>query len=431
LKRRRDRTEHAGLAERALARVLEFDAPADTILRRFFAAHPQMGRRDRADVAERVFDVLRNRRLYAHLAQSGSGPLAARMIALSRRHAGAAVGGAASSIDGARSASSGVETTGGDDRVRASATPPPVRLSLPDWLYERLARQFPAAQLEALATALLEPAPLDLRANLLKTTRDAAIEALRAQGIACEPSALAPTGVRVSGKPALERTGAFRDGLVEVQDCGSQLVAELVAPRRGQTVVDFCAGAGGKTLALAALLRGSGQVFACDVSVARLQRLRPRLARSGATNVQPFGIDSEADPKLSRLEGRADAVLVDAPCSGTGTLRRNPDLKWRQSESDVVELVGKQRAILAAAARLVRPGGVLVYATCSLLDEENGGVRRWFEQAHAGWEVEPAAPLLARRGAHLDPLLDEACLVLQPDTHGADGFFAVRWVRRR
>lgn len=403
LKGRRDRSEPAGLAERALARVLEFDAPADAILRRFFAAHPQMGRRDRADVAERVFDVLRNRRLYAHLAQSGSGPLAARMIALSRQRAGD-VGGAAT---------------------------PAVRLSLPDWLYERLARQFPAAQLESLGAALLEPAPLDLRVNLLRTDRDAAIEALRAQGIACEPCALAPTGIRVSGKPALERTAAFRDGLVEVQDCGSQLVAELVAPRRGQTVVDFCAGAGGKTLALAALLRGSGQVFACDVSVARLQRLRPRLARSGATNVQPFGIDSEADPKLARLEERADAVLVDAPCSGTGTLRRNPDLKWRQSEADVAELVAKQRAILAAAARLVRPGGVLVYATCSLLDEENGGVRRWFEQAHAGWEPEPAAPLLARRGACLEPLLDEACLVLRPDTHGADGFFAVRWVRRR
>jgi 16S rRNA (cytosine967-C5)-methyltransferase len=285
------------------------------------------------------------------------------------------------------------------------------------------------AQVEALGVAMLEPAPLDLRANLLRADRDSAIAALRAQGIECEPSALAPTGIRVAGKPALERTAAFRDGLVEVQDCGSQLVAELVAPRRGQTVIDFCAGAGGKTLALAALLRGSGQVFACDVSTARLQRLRPRLARSGATNVQPFGIDSEADPKLVRMEGKADAVLVDAPCSGTGTLRRNPDLKWRQDESDITELVAKQRAILAAAARLVRPGGVLVYATCSLLDEENGEVRRWFEESHPGWEVDPAAAVLARRAVDLSPLLDDECLVLRPDTHDADAFFAVRWVR--
>jgi len=391
----------SALAEQALAGVLAFDAPADAVLRRFFAAHPQMGRRDRAEVAERVFDVLRNRRLYAHLAQSASGTLPARLLAISR-------------------ASAEIDVTG---------LAPAVRLSLPDWLYARLAHGLAPDALEALAAAMLRPAPLELRANLLKTDRDGAIAALRAEGIECAASPLAPTGIRVRGKPALERSAAFRDGLVEVQDCGSQLVAELVAPRRGQSVVDFCAGAGGKTLALAALLRGSGQVFACDVSVARLQRLRPRLARSGATNVQPFGIDSEADPKLERLEGKADAVLVDAPCSGTGTLRRNPDLKWRQSEAAIAELAAKQRAILAAAARLVRPGGALVYATCSLLDEENGQVRAWFEQSHPGWAVDPAVPLLARRGADPAPVLDEHCLVLRPDTHDVDAFYAVRWLR--
>jgi len=391
----------SALAEQALAGVLAFDAPADAVLRRFFAAHPQMGRRDRAEVAERVFDVLRNRRLYAHLAQSASGTLPARLLAISR-------------------ASAEIDVTG---------LAPAVRLSLPDWLYARLAHGLAPDALEALAAAMLRPAPLELRANLLKTDRDGAITALRAEGIECAASPLAPTGIRVRGKPALERSAAFRDGLVEVQDCGSQLVAELVAPRRGQSVVDFCAGAGGKTLALAALLRGSGQVFACDVSVARLQRLRPRLARSGATNVQPFGLDSEADPKLERLEGKADAVLVDAPCSGTGTLRRNPDLKWRQTEAGIAELAAKQRAILAAAARLVRPGGALVYATCSLLDEENGQVRAWFEQSHPGWAVDPAVPLLARRGADPVPVLDEHCLVLRPDTHDVDAFYAVRWLR--
>ena len=401
---RTTRHDDAGrLVEEALAQVLAFDSPADAVLRRFFAAHREMGQRDRARVAETVFDVLRNRRLYAHLAQSGAGPMPARLVAVSRAR----------------------------EQIDASALALPVRCSLPDWLHARLARQLAPDALASIARALLDPAPLDLRANLLVTDRDAAIAALRAQGIECAPSALAPLGIRVAGKPALERTDAFRGGAVEVQDCGSQLIAHLVAPRRGQTVVDFCAGAGGKTLALAALMRGSGQVFACDVSATRLARLRPRLARSGATNVQPFGIDHEGDAKLGRLAARADAVLVDAPCSGTGTLRRNPDVKWRLRESDVDELAAKQRAILAAAARLVRPGGALVYATCSLLDEENGQVRAWFESAHPGWRVDPAGPVLERQGARVEPRLDADCLALRPDTHDTDAFYAVRWVRER
>jgi 16S rRNA (cytosine967-C5)-methyltransferase len=292
---------------------------------------PRDGPARRAEVAELVFDVLRNRRLYASLAQSAGGSLPARMLALSRERA----------------------------QIRTAGLAPEIRLSLPDWLYERLAARMPKDELESLGASMLKPAPLDLRTNLLKGDRDTALASLRSEGIDCEPSALAPLGIRVAGKPALERTRAFNEGLVEVQDCGSQLIALLCAPRRGQTVVDFCAGAGGKTLALAALLRGTGQIFACDVSVGRLQRLRPRLARSGASNVQPYGIDNELDPKLERLAGRADVVLVDAPCSGTGTLRRNPDLKWRMDDAGVAELTARQGSSLAAAPA-VRPGGALV-----------------------------------------------------------------------
>lgn len=390
------------LTEQALEAALRFDAPADTVIRRFFADHREMGRRDRGVVAERVFDVLRNRRLYAHLAQSGGGTMASRMLAISAAR----------------------------DRLDVTGIAPAVRLSLPDWLFERLFAGLDPAAMESLGRAMLEPAPLDLRVNPLKSDRDSVLRQLAADGIEAQASALAPLGIRVSGKPALERSQAFGQGLVEVQDCGSQLIAHLVAPRRGQTVFDFCAGAGGKTLALAGLLRGTGQVFACDVSVARLQRLRPRLARSGATNVQPFGIDSEVDRKLERFAGRVDAVLVDAPCSGTGTLRRNPDLKWRLNQEDVSQLQAKQRAILASAARLVRVGGALVYATCSLLDEENDGVRRWFESQHPGWEIDPAPAVLQRQGVVLDPVLDPDCMVLRPDLHGTDAFYAVRWVRR-
>ncbi|GAA4408210.1 RsmB/NOP family class I SAM-dependent RNA methyltransferase [Quisquiliibacterium transsilvanicum] len=400
----RGRREPAALplAELALIEALRFRQPADLVLRRFFAEHREMGRRDRAEVAELVFDVLRNRRLYASLAQSAGGSLPARMLALSRERA----------------------------QIRTAGLAPEIRLSLPDWLYERLAARMPKDELESLGASMLKPAPLDLRTNLLKGDRDTALASLRSEGIDCEPSALAPLGIRVAGKPALERTRAFNEGLVEVQDCGSQLIALLCAPRRGQTVVDFCAGAGGKTLALAALLRGTGQIFACDVSVGRLQRLRPRLARSGASNVQPYGIDNELDPKLERLAGRADVVLVDAPCSGTGTLRRNPDLKWRMDDAGVAELTARQGSILAAAARLVRPGGALVYATCSLLDEENDTVRRAFEAAHPGWTVEPAGAVLSRQGVPESAVPPDAeCLELRPDRHDTDAFYAVRWRR--
>lgn len=388
----------AELAHMALARLLEGVEPADVGLRRFFAAHPDMGRNDRGRVAEAVWDILRNRRLYAHVAQSGRGPLAARLL----------------------------EVHAARDRIDAAALPRAIRLSLPDWLDARLAARWPSEQLEALGASLLEPAPLDLRVNLLKTDRAGAQAALAEDGIAAEPMPLAPLALRVQGKPALERTRAFREGLVEVQDAGSQLLAHLVAPRRGQTVVDFCAGAGGKTLALAALLRGTGQVFACDVSAARLSRMRERLARSGASNVQPFGIDSEHDPKLERLAGRADAVLVDAPCSGTGTLRRNPDLKWRFDPVSLTALGATQRSILAAAARLVRPGGVLIYATCSLLDEENEAVREDFERDHPAWALQGAGECLAGQGVSLvDPAAQ--VLALRPDRDRTDAFYAVRW----
>jgi 16S rRNA (cytosine967-C5)-methyltransferase len=172
--------------------------------------------------------------------------------------------------------------------------------------------------------------------------------------------------------------------------------------------VDFCAGAGGKTLALAAAMRSTGQIYACDVSPARLQRMKPRLSRSGASNVQPFGIDSERDPKLKRLRGRADLVLVDAPCSGTGTLRRNPELKWRMHPEALDELGARQRAILDAASLLVKPGGALVYATCSLLWRENEAIVEAFSAAHPTF----GKPQLMR---------------IRPDRDASDGFFAARW----
>jgi len=267
------------------------------------------------------------------------------------------------------------------------------------------------------------PAPLDLRANLLVTDRDAAIAALRAQGIECAPSALAPLGIRVAGKPALERTDAFRGGAVEVQDCGSQLIAHLVAPRRGQTVVDFCAGAGGKTLALAALMRGKGKIFACDVLQGRVDRATKRLRRAGVFNVTLHTLKSERDPWVKHHAQRYDRVLIDAPCTGTGTWRRNPDARWTLSETDVGELVDLQRRILDSAARLVRPGGRLVYVTCSLLRAENEDQVEGFLAANPAFAAVPADAVWdATVGGARAPGVARF-VRLSPAAAGTDGFF--------
>ncbi|MFO1300838.1 MAG: RsmB/NOP family class I SAM-dependent RNA methyltransferase [Burkholderiaceae bacterium] len=391
--------------------MLRFEAPADAVLRAFFRQHPVLGRRDRGEIAEAVFDVLRNRRLYAHLAQSRAGSLESRLLALSRERREGHEGGY-------------------EGRLAVPALPFAVRFSLPDWLAEALVAGYGAARAEALAAALLEGAPLDLRVNTLKSEPDAVVASLAAAGIEAYALPQWPGALRVSGKPALERSAAFEAGWCEVQDLGSQLLAALVAPRRGQTVVDLCAGAGGKTLALAAAMRSTGQVYACDVSAPRLLRMRRRLERCGATNVQPMAIADERDARLERLHSRADAVLVDAPCTGTGTLRRNPDLKWRTEPADLERLVAAQRAIVAAAVPLVRPGGSLVYATCSLLARENDEQVAWFEARHPDWLRRAAGEVLQAQGARLDPQATaDGLLRLLPDRDGCDGFFAVRWER--
>ena len=210
------------------------------------------------------------------------------------------------------------------------------------------------------------------------------------------------------------------------------MLALITDPKRGEMVVDFCAGAGGKTLALGAAMRNTGRLYAFDTSGHRLAALKPRLARSGLSNVYPAQIAHERDERIKRLAGKIDRVLVDAPCSGLGTLRRNPDLKWRQSPQSVDEMRVKQGLILASAARLVKPGGRLVYATCSLLEAENEDIALAFE-AGAGdtFERLPAAEVLTR--AHVEQagtLVRDDCLRLWPHRHGSDGFFAAVWQRR-
>ncbi len=257
--------------------------------------------------------------------------------------------------------------------------------------------------------------------NTLKAPREAVLDRLDFDKIASQPTRYSPLGVRTREKPVLSQHPMFLDGAVEVQDEGSQLLGLLVEPRRGEMVVDFCAGAGGKTLQLGAAMGSSGRLYAFDVSDKRLTNLTPRLKRSGLSNVHPQRISGENDAKVKRLRGKIDRVLVDAPCTGLGTLRRNPDLKARQDETALAELNVKQRSILAAAAALVKPGGRLVYGTCSLLAEENEDIVAEFLAAHPEFRVVPAGEIFARLGIKLEA---DPYLHLYPHIHDTDGFFA-------
>ncbi|CAN0622988.1 16S rRNA (cytosine967-C5)-methyltransferase [Burkholderia multivorans] len=410
-----------GQTETLLAEVLKFAGPADATTSRFFRAHPKLGHAERGVIAEAVFAVLRRRTEFAHLAESGTGSPARRLTLLGLMQT--------AGRSALRPFVSAAELAWLEHvaKIDPASLPLRVRTNLPDWIYQALAARFDADEIAQLAAALNYPAPLDLRANALKATREQVIDALKASGIDAGATPFAPFGVRVVGKPALTKLKLFEEGMIEVQDEGSQLLCSLVAPRRGEMVVDFCAGAGGKTLALGAMMRSTGRLYAFDVSEKRLAKLKPRLARSGLSNVNPVLIDSEHDAKIKRLAGKIDRVLVDAPCSGLGTLRRNPDLKWRQSRASVDELTPKQASILSSAARLVKKGGRLVYATCSVLEEENEAIVRAFLADHPEFVLVPANKVLAEQRIELDT---GDYLSLWPHRHATDGFFAAVLERR-
>jgi 16S rRNA (cytosine967-C5)-methyltransferase len=403
----------AGLAA-AIAEIRPLTAPADLLLHHYFRRHPEVGRADRAVITEGVFAYLRRRRSIEALAGTTQ-PMKLALATLVR-----AQGLSVRELeDVARAADVRWlrEFKARPDDALDAAT----LAELPDWLWDRLGAAYGDAARAEIARALLAPATLDLRVNTLRATRDAVRARLAADGIAALPTPWSPLGLRVEGRPSLARHPLLEDGSIEIQDEGSQLVGLLVAPKRTDMVVDFCAGAGGKTLLLGALMRSQGRLYAFDTDERRLARLKPRLARSGLSNVHPQLIAHERDPRVKRLAGKIDRVLVDAPCTGFGTLRRNPDLKWRQPEAAVAELAAKQRAILAAAATLVKPGGRLVYATCSILPDENRAIVDGFLATQPAFRLGDAAAALRQAECPLDT---GALLEVMPHAHGCDGFFA-------
>jgi len=411
---------HFGQSAELLRTILSGTMPADKAMDNYFRAHREMGVRDRGEVAETVYACLRQKRLLEHIAES-TDPADIVATQFLRQGLSARVLDDAGYRGDGRALATRVRT------LDIAALPFAVRASVPDWLVERLTAQYGEAQVRELCDALNLPAPVDLRVNTLKAKREEVQSALTHEGFACDPTPYSPVGLRLRERGSVFRTDAFKNGLFEVQDEGSQLLSLLVEPRRGEMVVDFCAGAGGKTLHLGALMANSGTLYAFDVSAKRLDRLTPRLRRAGLSNVRAVAIAHERDDRVQRLRGKIDRVLVDAPCSGTGTLRRNPDIKWRTI--DLPALIDTQQRILSAAATLLKPGGRLVYATCSLLREESEAVVDAFLATDAPFDVQPAGEILARRHVAIEQSSDGS-MRLQPHRHGTDGFYAIALTRR-
>lgn len=399
----------------AVERVWPGSAPADAILKSYFREHGDLGARDRALVAETIYAMLRRRRLLEHLAP-GATPRQYTLLGLSRL-----MGWSAAQLDDVL-AMNERDWLARTKARGAEALPLSVEADLPDWVIERLLPQIGEDGVLGLGRALQRSAPLDLRVNTLKMRRDEALAVFREGGIDASPTPYSPLGIRLPEKIALTKHPLFMSGAVEVQDEGSQLLGLVTEAKRGEMVVDFCAGAGGKSLLIGAQMQSSGRVYAFDTSEKRLANLGPRLKRSGLSNLFPVRIDSENDGKVKRLAGKIHRVLVDAPCSGLGTLRRNPDLKMRQSLQGVTELVAKQTAILASASRLVKPGGRLVYATCSLLTEENEAIAESFLAANPAYVLMDSRDILKR--LHIELAQDGPWLRLWPHLHHTDGFFA-------
>lgn len=402
------------LAGVVLADVLSGSGPADAKLGSFFRQNRELGTKERAWIAESVYGVLRRKSFLAAMAgnEDPRRLLVAWLVKIQ--------GGSLRELENMLNK----QQTEWAQEIKAKSTDglsPAEQADLPEWLWQRLEAQYGNEQALAIARSMHKPASLDLRVNLVKANRDEVMARFDTEKAGAELTPYSPTGIRMPQRMSISRHPLFMDGKIEVQDEGSQLLALLVAPRRGEMIADFCAGAGGKSLALGALMRNSGRLYAFDVSEKRLYNLGQRLKRSGLSNLYSQVISSENDPKLKRLNGKFNRVLVDAPCSGLGTLRRNPDLKWKQTPKDVEELTAKQASILARAAKLVKAGGRLIYATCSLLAEENEQLAEAFLAAHPQFQLVNAADVLAQQQVKLDT---GAYLKLLPHQHETDGFFA-------
>ncbi len=401
-----------------LGLILTGNQPADQQIQKYFRDQRSLGMRERGFIAETVYGCLRRKRLVEHVLGNPA-PSALDRVA------GYLVADQGWSVRALLDAGYSGDAKNLVVRIREtdkSTVPGAVRADLPDWLYERLAAQLGAQETLKLAEALNRPAPVDLRVNTLKAKRDEAAARLSEQGYSSSPMPFSPFGLRRTDHVPLFKTQAFQEGLIEIQDEGSQLLGILLEPMRREMVMDFCAGAGGKTLLIGALMVNTGTLYAFDTSARRLENIKPRLKRAELDTVRTVVIDNERDRRVQNLHGKIDRVLVDAPCTGLGTLRRNPDIKWRTF--NMAHVTSLQTRILTAAAKLLKPGGRLVYATCSPLREENEDIVENFLAEHPGFSLIPPADILARRNIPIEYDSSEKTLRLFTHLHNTDTFFA-------
>ncbi|MGO9360642.1 MAG: RsmB/NOP family class I SAM-dependent RNA methyltransferase [Xanthobacteraceae bacterium] len=410
--------------------------PAANALKDWGTAHRFAGSGDRAAVAGLVFDVLRRRASSAFLLDDDTPR--GRMLGMLRLERGLDVTAIAALCDGGRFAPQPLS-----EHERAAlatrtldAAPSPVAGDYPEWLDPYLARVFGETRV-AEAAAMASRAPLDVRVNTLKTTRDKALAALAHLGAA--PARWSPLGLRIAlgadaRNPGLQAEEIFIKGGVEVQDEGSQLAALLTAAKPVEQVIDLCAGAGGKTLALAAMMQGKGRLIATDHDKRQLAPIHERLSRAGVHNADVRAPKGAADP-LADIKASADLVVIDAPCTGTGTWRRNPDAKWRIRPGALEIRLKGQAEVLERAAALVRQGGRIAYITCSVLAEENADQIKAFVARHPGFAVTPPTEVMAALGAQAADfskavLLAPEGLLMTPLRTGTDGFFVSVLTRR-
>ena len=408
-----------------LDEVLGTDRAADGVVSAYFRPRRYIGAGDRRSISDQVWRVLRHR---ARLGWSlGTDHPTGRLFVAANL-----VRGEGKNIDAIMGLYSGAKNGPGTlaahekrmiERVPTkdlATAPREVKLECPWWLLEKFDAAFGAEADNELA-ALDSEAALDLRVNTLKATRDEVIAKLKEEDRDPKPTPLSPLGVRLPARISLGDHAGFKDGMFEVQDEASQLCAQLVDAKPGMTVMDLCAGAGGKTLAIAATMQNKGRLIACDVSVGRLERSKLRLRRSGVHNAT-LRILEDNDKWIKRQAGTFDRVLVDAPCSGTGAWRRNPDARWHLKPENLESLRAVQDSVLDQGAPLVKLGGRLIYATCSLLPEENTSRVEAFLARHAGFKPIPVANVWAQALPTPCPTAEQF-LTLTPFRYGTDGFF--------
>jgi 16S rRNA (cytosine967-C5)-methyltransferase len=402
------------MAIAALRAVLQLKGPADGVLRNFFRENHKLGVNDRAFISDTVFGVLRH--FFSLKYITGTTTPRPLFLAYLVKFRGINLRELMPFITETE-----IKRLVKIKAVRLDSLPSDIRSELPEWLVEKIQAKMPDTDILTLGLSLQQPASLDLRVNTLIANRNDVLTKLIKDGIDAKTTLYSPIGIRLVRKLTIQNHDMFIAGKIEIQDEGSQLLGYLLQPKRGEIIVDFCAGAGGKALMMGALMSSKGRIYAFDVSEKRLNNLKPRLKRSGLSNLFPRWISNENDVRVKRLTGKVDRVLVDAPCSGLGTLRRNPDIKLRQTPQNLEETKRCQEAILTSSAKLLKPGGRLVYATCSFLPEENQEIIENFLTTHTQFTLLNCGELFMQQKIPLDTGM---FLQLLPSEHNTDSFFA-------